>query len=111
VRAVCIRKGRPGIHDYHGDLADRQGMPPGHAPVVREIVLPIIINDRIVAILDLGNKQSEYVPNDIDLVPILANLAWDIILKNVRRSPCVKARKISATSLLCSTQCATMYQI
>lgn len=81
VWADSIREGRPVIHNDYTKLAGRKGMPPGHIPVVREMVVPIIRNNRIVAILGIGNKQSDYDPEDIDLVSNLANLAWDIILQ------------------------------
>ncbi len=81
VWADCIRQGRPIIHNDYAKLEGRKGLPPGHAPVVREMVVPILRNGRIVAILGIGNKESDYEPKEVDLVANLANLAWDIIVQ------------------------------
>jgi signal transduction histidine kinase/CheY-like chemotaxis protein len=41
-------------------------------------VTPILRNDRIVAILGVGNKESPYTDSDADAVAYLADVAWEI---------------------------------
>ena len=74
----CIQQRRPVVHNDYALLPHRKGMPKGHAPVIRELVVPIFREDRIVAILGVGNKPSEYTQNDIDVVTYLADIAWEI---------------------------------
>ncbi len=74
----CIRERRPVIHNDYASLPHRRGMPPGHAPVVRELVVPVFRGDRIVAILGVGNKPKDYSEGDVEIVSNLADLAWDI---------------------------------
>jgi PAS domain S-box-containing protein len=74
----CIRQGRPVIHNDYASLPHRSGLPPGHAPILRELVLPVIRCNRIVAVFGVGNKPREYTPEDVEVVSLLADLAWDI---------------------------------
>ncbi|NTU59521.1 MAG: PAS domain S-box protein [Deltaproteobacteria bacterium] len=74
----CFHQRRPVIHNDYASLAHRKGMPPGHAAVVRELTVPIIRSDRVVAILGIGNKATAYTDEDISLVSSLADLVWDV---------------------------------
>ncbi len=79
VWADCIREKRPVIHNNYEALPNRKGLPPGHAPVQRELVVPISRNDLIVAVIGVGNKTTDYTEQDLVTVQNLANLAWDIV--------------------------------
>jgi len=79
VWADCIRERKPLIHNNYESLPGRKGLPPGHAPVVRELVVPIFRNDLVVAVLGVGNKKNDYTVRDVETVQCLANLAWDIV--------------------------------
>jgi len=74
----CIRQGRPVIHNDYASLNNRRGLPPGHVPIIREMVLPVIRGSEIVAIFGVGNKPRDYTPEDVEVVSFLADLAWDI---------------------------------
>jgi len=75
----AIRERKPLIHNSYESLPHRKGLPPGHAPVTRELVVPIFRNDIIVAVLGVGNKPVNYNEQDIHTVQQLADLAWDIV--------------------------------
>ncbi len=77
----CVRKGRPVIHNDYRSLPHRRGLPEGHAPVVRELVVPVFRGDRMVAILGVGNKKTDYTGEDVEIVSDLANMAWDIVAR------------------------------
>jgi len=81
VWADCIRQRRAIVHNDYAGLSHRRGMPDGHAPVVRELVVPVFRNKRIVAILGVGNKSSEYNDKDTELLSNLGDLVWDIVLR------------------------------
>jgi PAS domain S-box-containing protein len=74
----CVHERRPVIHNDYSALPDRKGMPPGHAEVIRELVVPVFRGDRIVAIVGVGNKPLDYDESDIETVSLVADLAWDI---------------------------------
>jgi PAS domain S-box-containing protein len=74
----CIHERRPVVHNDYASLPQQKGLPPGHAPVVRELVVPVIRGNSIVAILGVGNKLSDYTSEDVEVVSFLADFAWDI---------------------------------
>ncbi len=77
VDAVLTRQ--PVIHNDYASLSHRKGLPPGHALVTRELVIPIIRNGLVVAILGVGNKAAPYDFSDIEKTRHLADLSWEIV--------------------------------
>ncbi|MCK6547798.1 GAF domain-containing protein [Myxococcota bacterium] len=78
VWADCVRLRRPVMHNDYAAVPDKRGLPEGHAHVERELVVPIFRGQKIVAILGVGNKATDYTETDISTVSTLADLAWDI---------------------------------
>jgi PAS domain S-box-containing protein len=75
----CVHQRQPVIHNDYAALSHRKGMPPGHAEVKRELVVPTMRNGRIVSILGVGNKPSDYDEKDVKLVAYAADVIWSII--------------------------------
>ncbi len=83
VWADAVRERKSVIHNDYPSLEHRKGMPEGHAEVIREMIVPVILNEKIVAIMGLGNKPADYDRKDIEWAEILANQGWDIIAKKI----------------------------
>jgi two-component system NtrC family sensor kinase len=83
VWADAVRARKAVIHNDYPSLTHRKGMPIGHAAVQRELVVPVIREERIVAIMGIGNKLTDYDNQDIEWVEILANQVWDIVAKKI----------------------------
>ncbi len=81
VWADAAREKKAIIHNDYGALKERKGMPEGHAEVTREVVVPVLRNERVVAILGVGNKRSNYDESDVKWVGLLADTVWDIVAK------------------------------
>lgn len=77
----CVRIGRPVIHNDYDSLPHKKGLPPGHARVIRELVVPVMRHGKVKAILGVGNKPRDYTQRDVDLVSYMADLTWEIIEK------------------------------
>jgi PAS domain S-box-containing protein len=73
---------RPVIHNDYAALPDRKGLPNGHSPIVRELIVPVFRGDQIVAVLGVGNKPVDYTDQDVRMVSAMADLAWDILTRN-----------------------------
>lgn len=78
VWADCIRQRGPIMHNNYAALPHKKGLPEGHAPLIRELVVPIFRGERVVAILGIGNKPADYTAQDVELVSYLADVAWEI---------------------------------
>ncbi|HET6822016.1 MAG TPA: PAS domain S-box protein [Anaerolineales bacterium] len=78
VWAEAVRQRRPIIHNDYASLENKRELPEGHAPIVREIVIPIIRNERIMAVMGIANKPQEYTSHDLEIATRLADYAWDV---------------------------------
>ncbi len=74
----CIYEKKPVIHNDYASLPHRKGLPEGHAPVIRELVVPIMREEKVVAILGVGNKPVDYNESDIAVVSYFADIAWEV---------------------------------
>ena len=77
----CIHKRKAVIHNDYPNLTHRNGFPEGHAPVIRELVVPVFRGEHIVAIIGVGNKERNYTEQDVKTVSDIADMAWDIVLR------------------------------
>lgn len=75
----CVCAGEPVIHNDYASLPHRQGLPDGRSPIVRELLVPVKRQERIVAILGIGNKPHEYTETDVSTVLLFGDLTWDIV--------------------------------
>lgn len=75
----CLRERRPVIHNDYLALPNRKGLPRGHAELIRELVVPVFRQGRIVALLGVGNKPDLYTEHDLEAVQYLADLTWDLV--------------------------------
>ena len=99
----CIRQRCPVIHNDYAVLPHRKGLPPGHAPLIRELVVPVFRNDSIVAILGMGNKARDYTQQDVEAVSLLADLTWEIVERKIAEESLQKSEEryrslVTATS-------------
>ena len=78
VWAEAVRQRRPLIQNDYEALAEKKGLPSGHVPIVREMVIPIIRNERLMAVMGVGNKPQDYSSHDLEIAARLADYAWDV---------------------------------
>ncbi len=74
----CVHERKAVVHNDYAALPHKKGLPDGHPPIVRELLVPIFRSGRIVTILGVGNKDHEYTDQDIRMVTELANMFWDL---------------------------------
>ena len=79
VWADCIRQRKVIVHNDYPSLPGRKGLPEGHAPIVREMAVPVMRDGQIVAVLGVGNKLMNYTASDVEIVSTLADFTWDIV--------------------------------
>jgi len=81
VWAECVYKRKPVVHNDYENLPNKKGLPEGHAPIFREMVVPVIRNNLITAIIGIGNKPINYTDSDLDIFIRLTDTVWDIVHK------------------------------
>ncbi|MET0065294.1 MAG: EAL domain-containing protein [Candidatus Thiodiazotropha sp.] len=75
----CVKVREPVIHNDYEALVHKKGLPEGHAPVVRELTVPIFRGQKIVAVIGVGNKPKYYDDHDLSIVTRIANMAFDFV--------------------------------
>ncbi|MBU1058714.1 MAG: GAF domain-containing sensor histidine kinase [Proteobacteria bacterium] len=75
----CLRQKKAVIQNDYASLPHKKGLPEGHAEVVRELLVPVIRKDKVVAILGVGNKPTDYTHRDVEIVSYLADVTWEIV--------------------------------
>jgi PAS domain S-box-containing protein len=79
VWADCLRQRQTVIHNDYAALPHRRDLPDGHPPLMRELVVPTFREGRIVSVLGLGNKATDYSPYDVELADYVSNVIWDMV--------------------------------
>ncbi len=90
----ALRERRTVVHNDYASLPHRKGLPPGHAPVLRQLVVPVLRNGQVVALLGVGNKACKYESADIESVSRLADLTWDIVVSKRAQAASEKNRQL-----------------
>jgi len=91
----CVHERRPVIHNDYASLPHRKGLPLGHAPVIREMVIPILRGGRIVAIIGMGNKPTDYNETDIDIASLLGDFSWEIVERKRAEEVLAESKRLS----------------
>ncbi|MBN1935858.1 MAG: PAS domain S-box protein [Anaerolineae bacterium] len=75
----CVHQKKPVVHNNYAALPHKKGLPEGHAPVIRELVVPVMREGQTVAILGVGNKPVDYTDQDVECVSYLADVTWELV--------------------------------
>jgi two-component system, sensor histidine kinase and response regulator len=81
VWADCIPAMEPVIYNDYNSLPHKKGYPEGHAFVYRLVTVPVVRNNRVVAVLGVGNKPSDYTARDAEILKYIADRTWEIAEK------------------------------
>jgi len=80
--AEAIRQRRPIIiKNYQADSPLKKGLPKGHMELERCLIVPIVDQERVVAVFGVANKETEYEESDIYQLSLLTSGMWDILKK------------------------------
>lgn len=80
--ADCLRLRRPVVHNDYPHSAIKEGLPEGHAELLRHMSVPVTEGDNLVMLVGVGNKDKPYDDGDKDLLQVLANTCWALVQKN-----------------------------
>ncbi|MGK2906455.1 MAG: sensor histidine kinase [Desulfuromonadales bacterium] len=65
-------------NDYAATNQHKKGYPQGHVHLIRHMNLPIFINNRIVAVIGVGNKETSYTDEDVMQLQLFTEGLWNI---------------------------------
>jgi len=92
--ADSVRTGEPAVHNDYQNMSERHGYPEGHAHLIRHLGVPVLEHGKVVLLLGVGNKPSEYDASDTDQLQLIGNDLWSIVTR--RRAEVELARAKAA---------------
>jgi diguanylate cyclase (GGDEF)-like protein/PAS domain S-box-containing protein len=67
------------LNDYPAPGPDAKGYPLGHVRIKKFLTVPTFSNDRIVAVIGVANKESDYSQSDILKLTLVMNSVWEVV--------------------------------
>ena len=65
VWADCVRVKKPVIHNDYQSLPNKRGYPDGHSHLIRHMSVPMVHEERVVAVSGVANKSEPYNESDV----------------------------------------------
>ncbi len=93
VWADCVRRKEPVIYNDYAALPHKKGLPEGHAEVSRVLTAPVMRDGKVVAIVGVGNKATDYTEQDVEIVSYLADVTWEIAEKKRAEQTILESRE------------------
>lgn len=111
VWADCVRERKPVIHNNYASLPHRKGLPTGHVPIVRELVVPIFRGQKIVAVLGAGNKETNYDERDVEMIQKLAEVTWESVARMQAQQALQNRDAMTRALLNATTDAAALFDL
>ncbi|RPI70205.1 MAG: PAS domain S-box protein [Geobacteraceae bacterium] len=68
-------------NDYPAPNPYKKGYPDGHVQLIRHMNIPIFNNEKIVAVIGVGNKDTDYTESDVVQLQLFMDGLWNIAEK------------------------------
>ncbi len=75
----CFYQKNPVYHNDYSSLSHKKGLPEGHATLARDLSVPVIVENKIVAIFGVGNKETDYTEIDAEFLSVFAENVWNVV--------------------------------
>ena len=69
------------VNDYSLANPIKQGIPEGHIPLRRFLLMPVVFDEKVVALVGLANKPEDYDDQDEYEMKLLMNGVWNAVLR------------------------------
>ena len=89
----CFYQKKPVFHNDYSSLSHKKGLPEGHSTLIRDLSVPVIIENKVVAIFGVGNKESDYTKIDAEFLSVFAENVWNIIRRKNAEIDTIQAKE------------------
>ncbi|MEI6349009.1 MAG: PAS domain S-box protein [Bacteroidota bacterium] len=89
----CFHQKKPVFHNDYSSLLHKKGLPEGHATLTRDLSVPVIIENQVVAIFGVGNKESDYTKIDTEFLSVFAENVWNVVRRKKSETDTIKAKE------------------
>ncbi len=76
----AVRQAKPiMVNDFQAPHPLKKGYPEGHAPLYKYLTIPVMSDHRIVAVVGMANKASDYDDADVRQLTLMMDAVWKIV--------------------------------
>lgn len=76
----AVRQRKPIVtNNYAAPNPFKKGYPAGHVALTRHLNLPVIVDDKVTAVVGVGNKKSNYSEEDVQQLQLFTDGLWNIV--------------------------------
>jgi len=75
----AIREQKPIVTNDYSAVKNQHNLPEGHAKLERILILPVVQNGRVMLLLGVGNKATDYNDLDVETVQMIADAIWHVV--------------------------------
>ncbi len=79
------------INNFRANNPLKKGFPNGHPSLNRLLEIPVVVDNKIVAVVGVANKTVEYTDVDVDQLTLLMEMVW----KAIERKKAIESLRIS----------------
>ena len=78
----AVRQRKPVmLNDFAASHPLKKGYPEGHVPLRKYLTVPVFLEDRIVAVVGVANKETDYSGDDVGELTVVMDAVWKIVEK------------------------------
>jgi len=89
----CFYERKPVFHNNYAKLLDKKEFPQSPLPLIRVLAVPVIIENKVVAIFGVGNKQDIYNEIEGEYLQIFAESIWNIVRRKNAENDLLMAKQ------------------
>jgi PAS domain S-box-containing protein len=71
----------------------KRGFPGGHAPILRQMSVPVFSDEKVMAVAGVANKTTPYTPEDANQLYLLMQEVWPLVQRRRDRSALEESEK------------------
>ena len=95
----AFRQGKPVlVNDFQGDNPLKKGYPEGHVALIRFLTVPVYSHSRIVGVVGVGNKATDYDQTDVLQLTLLSDAVWKLADRIISEQALREARDAAETA-------------
>ncbi|AUB58253.1 hypothetical protein BK008_07955 [Methanobacterium sp. MZ-A1] len=103
----AVRQRKPiMLNDFQAENPLKKGYPKGHAPIHKFMTLPLFAGGKIVAVVGMANKETNYTETDILQLELLMDGVWKVV-DTQRAEEALKKSEIRYRAIFENTGTAT----
>ncbi|MBM4083417.1 MAG: response regulator [Planctomycetes bacterium] len=95
----AVRQRKPIIlNDFQAPHPLKKGYPEGHAQLYRYLTIPVLSENKIVAVIGVANKATDYDSSDVRQLTLLMDSVWQIVERQRAQEELRKAKEAAESA-------------